>query len=195
MAAITGLTANTKKNIQLDAGALFKNYVPGTDTPATASAKLIGATEGGSVIGITGEVRQIAVDGAKGPTKGLEVIDGWTATLSTTIKETCSASVQLALGAATVTTSTSPSGYVKVTPNADFTDNDYIGNVTWVGKIVGAANPMMIVLKNVASLNGLQFTVQDKGEGSVPVTLTAHYDVANLDTAPVEIYMPTVSTN
>ncbi len=33
MTIFTGLTSTTRKNIQLDAGALYKNFVPGTDTP------------------------------------------------------------------------------------------------------------------------------------------------------------------
>ena len=48
MSKITGLTSTSKKNFQLDAGALYKNWAIGTDTPANASAKLIGATQGGA---------------------------------------------------------------------------------------------------------------------------------------------------
>jgi len=191
---ITGLTSTSKKNFQLDAGALFKDYNVESDTPATASAKLIGATEGGTVSGITGEFRQVTVDGAKGPVKGLEVLDSWTCTMTTKVKEVTTNTIKVALGCATSTTTTSPANYTKITLNSDVADSDYIGNVTWIGKIVGASDPMMIVMKNVLSLNGLSFTVQDKGEGSIPLTLTAHYDVADLDQAPVEIYMPTVST-
>ena len=73
MSIFTGLTANTRKHLQLDAGALYKNYDPATDTPATAAAKLIGATVGGSTFAAVPEVRQISVDGVKGPTKGFDV--------------------------------------------------------------------------------------------------------------------------
>ena len=168
---ITGLTSLTKKNIQLDAGALYKNFVPATDTPATASAKLIGATEGGATLAIVPEVRQIAVDGAKAET------------------------VKLALGAATVTTSTSPANYDKIVPDADFDDADYLTNITWIGKIIGSANPVMIVLKNALCLNGFNMSAADKAEGTFDIVLTAHYDVASLDEVPVEFYLPTISTN
>lgn len=191
---ITGLTAQTKKNIQLDAGALYKNYVPASDTPSTATAKLIGATEGGASLSIVPEVRQIAVDGAKGPTKGFEVIDSWTATLSATMKEVKAETVQLALGAATATTTTSPADYTKVAPNADYADADYLTNITWIGKIIGSANPVMIVLKNALCTNGFSMQAADKAEGTFDVVLTAHYDVANLDEVPVEFYLPTIST-
>lgn len=189
----TGLTANTKKYLQLDAGAIYKNFVVGTDTPSTASAKLIGATEGGATIAIVPEVRQIAVDGAKGPTKGFEVIDSWTATLSANIKEVSAAAIQLALGASTSSTPTSPTGFTKVVPDSEIADSDYLTNITWIGKISGSDDPIMIVLKNALCMNGFNFTVQDKGEGNVPCVFTAHYDVADLDAVPVEFYIPTIS--
>jgi len=192
--AITGLTSQTKKNIQLDAGALYKNYNPASDTPATASAKLIGATEGGASLSIVPEVRQIAVDGAKGPTKGFEVIDSWTATLSATMKEVKADTVALALGAATTTSSTSPASYSKVVPDGNYEDSDYLTNVTWIGKIIGSANPCMIVLKNALCTNGFTMQAADKAEGTFEVVLTAHYDVSSLDEVPVEFYLPTVST-
>ena len=188
----TGLTSNTRKNIQLDAGALYKNYTPGTDTPATASAKLIGATEGGATISIVPEIRQIPVDGVKGPTKGYEVMESVTATLAANIKEVTAESVKLALAAATVDT-TDLASYSKITIDEEILDADYISNITWIGKISGSSNPVMIVLKNVLCLNGFNFAVADKSEGVVPVTLTAHYDVSDLEDVPVEIYIPDVA--
>jgi len=189
----TGLTSNTKKNIQLDAGALYKNYDPATDTPATASAKLLGATEGGGTLALVPEVRRIAVDGAKGPTKGFEVIDSWTATLTSTLKEVNAESIKLALGAATAEASSTPADYTKITLKNDFEDADYLSNVTWIGKIAGSDDPIMIVLKNALCLNGWNLTFADKQEGNVPIVMTAHYDVTSLDDVPVEIYTPVIA--
>lgn len=192
MTIFTGLTSTTRKNIQLDAGALYKNFVPGTDTPQSATAKLIGATEGGSQISFASEIRQIPADGVKGPTKGYEVLESVTATLSTKIKEVTAESVKLALAAAAVST-TALTGYSKITMNDEIVDADYITNITWIGKISGSNNPAMIVLKNALCLNGFNFAVADKSEGVVPVTMTAHYDVSNLEDVPVEIYIPDVA--
>ena len=193
MSIITGLTSNTKKNLQLDAGALFKNYNPASDTPATATAKLLGATVGGATLALTPEIRQIEVDGAKGPTKGLETIDSWTCTLTANLKEVTVDSIKTALGSATSSTPTSPASYTKIVLNEEIVDGDYLSNVTWIGKMSGSNNPIMIVLKNALCLNGFQFTVSDKSEGNVPIVLTAHYDVADLETVPVEIYVPNIS--
>ncbi|MBR0523100.1 MAG: hypothetical protein IJJ75_07900 [Firmicutes bacterium] len=192
MSKITGLKSTSKKNFQLDAGALYKNWSIGTDTPANASSKLIGATQGGATIAITPEIRQMEVDGAKGAVKGLEVIESWAATLTATVKEITPASIQLALADSTVST-TAVTGYTKIVPGEDLTDEDYLTNVAWVGKLLGASDPIVIILKNAVSLNGWNLQVQDKNEGGVPLVLTAHYDVADLDDVPIEIYMPTVS--
>lgn len=187
--AFNGVTSSTKKHIQLDAGALYKNYDPSSDTPASASAKLIGATVGGSTLAIVPEVRQISVDGVKGATKGFEVIDSWTATLTANLKEVSKGSVALSLGAATTTTA---SGFDKIVPDPDFADADYLDNITWIGKISGSTDPIMIVLKNALCMNGFNFTVADKSEGNVPLVMTAHYDVTDLDSVPIEIYIPTI---
>lgn len=192
MSKITGLKSTSKKNFQLDAGALYKNWSIGTDTPANASTKLIGATQGGATIAITPEIRQMEVDGAKGAVKGLEVIESWAATLTATVKEVTPDSIQLALADSAVST-TAVTGYTKIVPGEDLTDEDYLTNVAWVGKLLGASDPIVIILKNAVSLNGWNLQVQDKNEGGVPLVLTAHYDVADLDDVPIEIYMPTVS--
>lgn len=190
---IIGITAATKKNLQLDAGALYKNWVMGTDTPATAASKLIGATVGGSTFTVTPEVRQISVDGVKGPTKGYETIDSVTATLATTLKEASLNSLALALAATDSAATSSVSDYTKLTMREAVADTDYVGNIAWVGKISGSDDPMVIILKNVLNLTGLTFQAQDKNEGSVPVTLTAHYDVADLEEVPFEIWMPDIA--
>lgn len=192
MSKITGLKSTSKKNFQLDAGALYKNWAIGTDTPATASTKLIGATQGGATIAITPEIRQMEVDGAKGAVKGLEVIESWAATLTATVKEVTPDTIQLALADSTIST-TAVTGYTKIVPGEDLADADYMTNVAWVGKLLGATDPIVIILKNTVSLNGWNLQVQDKNEGGVPLVLTAHYDVADLDSVPIEIYLPTVS--
>lgn len=189
----TGLTANTAKNLLLDAGAFFKDYDVTTDTPATAKTKLIGATQGGGSFSAVPTIRPIEIDGAKGSVKGLETIDGWTVTMVANAKEVTVDNLKLALGAATVTTIETPSGYTKITGNADFTEADYANNITWIGKLKGTEKPVIIVVKNALSLNGLNLTVADKSEAVIPITLTGHYDPEALTEVPFEIYFPTIA--
>lgn len=190
MGIITGLTSTTKKNILLDAGAIYKDWVFGTDTVATAAAKLIGATVGGAQLNVTLEYRQMAVDGAKGPTKGLVVIDSVTAVLSATVKEITAKALKLALPTIAETALT---GYSKMVISEDLPDTAYATNITYVGKILGASDPIIIVLKNALDMNGLQLQTQDKNEAGIPIVMTAHYDIADLSDVPVEIYLPAVS--
>lgn len=190
MTQITGLTSTTAQNLLLDAGAFFKNFDISTDTYATAVAagKLIGATAGGGSFSAVPNVRQIEVDGAKSNTKGLEVLDHWVVTMTANVKEVTLAALKLALAAAD--SATYDSDYELITPRNTIADADYNTNITWVGTISGDAHPIIIVVKNALSLNGLSMTFEDKNEGIIPITLTGHYDPASMDTVPFEIYCP-----
>ena len=197
--AFTGVTANTSKHLQLDAGAFFKNFDPATDTYASASAKLIGATAGGGSFAAVPTIRKIEVDGLKGATKGYETIDEWQVTLTANVKELTVDSLKLALATATSSDVKSPSSvtsnnYTKITAANDIADADYLTNITWVGRISGSQLPVIIVVKNALCTNGLTLTTADKAEGVIALTMTGHYAVASLDTPPFEIYYPIIAT-
>lgn len=194
MKKITGITAKTPDRLLLNAGAFFKNYNPETDTVNAAKAKLIGATQGGGSFSAVPTVRPIEIDGASGNIKGMSVIDDWTVTMTANVKEVTVDGLKLALGAATTETSTAPTGYTKISGKPDFEDEDYQDNITWVGTLKGSDKPVIIVLKNALSTNGLSLTVADKGEAVIPITLTGHYDSMDTDAPPFEIYYPTEVT-
>lgn len=185
---VRGLTTNTPDNLLLGAGAFYKGWVVGTDTPSTATSKLLGATDGGGSFAATPAIRQVSVDGAPGPVKGLEVIDGWTATLTANVKEITAANIELALTNFDATTIT---GASKITTGHDIDDADYATNITWVGSLSGTSNPVIIVLKNALNLNGISLTFADKNEAVLPLTITAHYALSDLETPPFEIIFPT----
>ena len=193
MKKISGITANTPDNLLLGAGAFYKGYVVATDTPETAAAKLIGATQGGGSFSAVPTVRRIEVDGAGGPVAGLETIDEWAITMVANAKEITVDNLKLALGAATSSTSTTPEGYTKIVGRADIDDSDYFDNITWIGRLKGSEKPVIIVLPNALSINGLTLTVADKAEAVIPITLTGHYSLNDLDTPPFEIYYPTAT--
>ena len=197
--AITGVTSGTAKHLQLDAGAFFKNFDPATDTFASASSKLIGATAGGGSFAAVPTIRRIEVDGLKGATKGYEALDEWQVTLTANVKEITVDSMSLALATATSGDTKSPSSvtsnnYTKITASNEIADTDYLTNVTWVGRLSGSQTPIIIVVKNALCTNGLTLTTADKSEGVIALTLTGHYDVSDLDTPPFEIYYPILST-
>lgn len=193
MGLITGLTTKTPENLLLGAGAFFKGYDVAKDTPKTAAAKLIGATQGGGSFNAVPTVRQIAVDGGKTYTKGLEELEEWVVTMVANAKEVTVDNLKAALGAAKVEDAAAPEGYKKITGKEQFEDADYLENITWIGTLKGSKTPVIIVMKNALSINGLALNVTDKNEAVIPITLTAHYDLANLEEVPYEIYYPTTT--
>lgn len=197
--AFTGVTANTAKHLQLDAGAFFKNFDPTTDTFASASAKLIGATAGGGSFAAVPTIRRIEVDGLKGATKGYETIDEWQVTMTANVKELTVGALELALATGSHTSVKSPNtvtsnNYEKIVAANEIADSNYTTNVTWVGRLSGSETPIIIVVKNALCTNGLTLTTADKAEGVIAMTMTGHYSVADLDTPPFEIYYPIIST-
>ena len=194
----SGVTTNTSKHLQLDAGAFLKNYDVTSDTWATAKAtKLIGATAGGGSFAAVPTIRRIEVDGVKGATKGFEALDEWTVTMTANVKEITADALKMALATGSSTQVKSPSSaatsnYHKIVASNDLADGDYMTNITWVGTLSGSALPVIIVLKNALCTNGLTLTTQDKSEGVIAITLTGHYDPTDLSVVPFEIYYPVI---
>ena len=188
---IRGLSTTTPSKLLLGVGAFYKNFTIGTDTPATASSKLLGATDGGGTVAIVPQIRQVSVDGAPGDVKGLKVNDGYTATMTINLKEVTLANLELALGAfSTISTATNQTQF---RGKHEIVDADYATNIVWAGTISGSSEPVYIEFDNVLSVNGLNLTVSDKNEATIPVTLTAHYALSDLDTPPFKIVYPSLT--
>lgn len=194
--AITGLTASTPSKLLLDAGAFYKNYDFTKSLAQQSADALIGATAGGGSFSAVPSVRKIEVDGGKENVKELQTIDGWVVTMTANVKEVTANALQLAIGASTKSTIASgdaESAYVgadKIVGNADFDGSDYNTNLTWVGRLSGSTNPVIICIDNALCLNGLSMTMADKAEAVIPVTVTGHYSLSDLDTPPFKIIYP-----
>mgnify|MGYP007121848000 CR=1 FL=1 len=194
--AYSGYTKKTAENLLLDAGAFFRNFKfeeGGTDNDtfdtAVAAGKLIGATKGGGEFSAAAAIRQIEVDGVKGKAKGLEVIDSWEVYLKATVLETTSESIKAALGAATVDMGTD-TDYDVITGNSAIGLEDYIDNVTWIGTLSGSDKPVIIQVFNGLNTEGLKLTMQDKNEGTIPMTFYGHYTDDDLDSPPFKVFYP-----
>ena len=190
----TGFSKNTPKHLQLDAGAFLKNYDVTTDTWATAKEdKLLGATVGGGSFSAVPTVRNIEVDGVKGAVKDLTAIDEWVVTLTVNVKEITAETLKMALAGGVSTAADTPANYTKITAKGSIDDADYADNITWVGRLSGSEDPVIIVVKNALATNGLTISFADKSEGMIPVTVTGHYSLDDLETPPFDIYYPKVS--
>lgn len=187
---ITGYTTKTKENLQLDSGAYYKNFIVGTDTVATASTKLIGATNEGGSFTAKATYRNVPVDGVHGDLKDMVFIDKWDVNLAVNTMEITTDNLKMALGAADVSV-----GEVKwdlVEGRMDVTDADFLDNITFVGRISGSQEPIIIQVLNALCIDGLVLASKDNGNAVVALNFKGHVENAN-DKPPFKIYRPKVS--
>lgn len=196
MKVLNGFTPQTAQNLQLDAGI----FVRGLNDPSkftgtiTTPAKTIGATSGGGTFTAIPTFRNIFedLDGARGVYKGGQVIDSWEIKMTTTIKEMTAENLKLALAAAD-TTPASDGKFDTTKARLEIEDKDYLDNFCFIGTINGQDTPIIIEMKNVLNMSGLNLTVADKATGTVSLELQAHFDLENPDEVPFTIYTPKVS--
>lgn len=180
---ITGLTKKTPQRIQLDAGAVMKNVqLDGVETAEamkaivasilkgeTTSGSLLGATRGGGTINIAPTVRNLEADGMREPIVGSELVDEWTTTLQTTLLEVTEDTLSLALPML----EWSGSGGLRIAKlGRNIKEEHYLENVMWVGNT--GFGLMAVLFENALHTGGLSMAVQDKGNGTIPVTISAH---------------------
>jgi hypothetical protein len=178
---LTGVTSTTKTNLQLGAGVLTTAY---TQNGTIEEADIIGATRGGGSFTAVPTERSIEADGIPTNVKGFKVIDEWVVTLNTTMIEFKEATIKLALGGGATSTTDSSVTTIKATNKVN--DTDY-KDVYWIGDTADGKQ-IVIKIKNALNSGGLNFTITNKGEGSFALQLVGHYDLADLDSAPFEIY-------
>ena len=188
---LSAFSKGTAKNMQLDAGILVRNLQNILDFDGNlADANKLGATSGGATFSATPELRNIfeGIDGAKGNYKDGNVIDNWEITLTATVKEMTAKNLQLAMASADI--DSGDDKFDVLSPRMDIKTTDYIDNICWLGTMNGSTDPMIIELKNVMNTNGISFTAEDKGSGSVELELKAHFDLSKPNEVPFKIYFP-----
>lgn len=189
----SGFNNKTAEKLLLDAGAFFKNFNVQTDDfdKAVIANKLIGATRGGGQFEAKPSVRQIQVDGVKGAAKGLQVIDTWDVKMTANVLEIDVESLKLALAASVVDDDTyNDQGYSEIKAKNYIELDDYIENITYVGKISGKQKPVIIQIYNALNVDGLTLSVKDKDEAVIALNFSGSYDPTKLDNPPFAIFYP-----
>lgn len=183
-------TSKTPDRYLLDAGAVYFNLTF-DELTGEASGDLMGATNGGNEFTLEQEMRDIEVDGVRGRSKGGSVIQSENADLTVNLKELTADNIEKAIAGAT-RDSESMVGYDIISSKGRIDMNDYVDNVAFVGRLSGNKKPVIIVLENVISLEGLSITTSDDDEATVPIKFGAHYDAdtTDLGEAPYKIYWP-----
>lgn len=190
----TGLTPQTFKNLQLNAGVFLKNFdYSGIETPDDLTDAVIavlesregvlGATRGGGTFTCAPSIRNIEADGKRSEFVGSTVNDGWTVRLSTTLLEATPENFKDALMSADVTVN---GNVTIVQPRTAIKTEDYISSLCWIGDT--SEGLMMIELDNALNIDGASFTFTDKGEGTLPVNFMAHQsNLLNQEEAPCRV--------
>lgn len=171
------LTTQQIENIQIDYGIIYKNY-------GEVDAEMLGPVRGGGEFSATATIRDIEFDGAKGKTKGLQVVEDINAMLKVTILDTSVDKLALAMpfltlegdGSTTPYTLTAKSSNIGAIP-----DTSYLKNITMFAKTV-KGEYRKITIYNAMAENGLTLAAKPKGEGEVTLEVYGHWDATD-DTA------------
>ena len=199
----SGLSPESFKNMQLDAGAFFI----GIDTSsivadpitgkvamtaeqfalilqaAMTAGKALGATIGGGSFQAVPEVRQIEADGMRSPIIGSTVFDSWEVKLTTTLKEITEDNMKYALATAQKDPAT---GALMI--NNNLLPDHYIPVMGWAGRLLDG-RLLYIEIQNALNIVGMDLTFTDKGEGTIAVEYRSHQaDLTQMQFAPVKIF-------
>ena len=191
-----GLTPESFKNMQLDAGAFYIGIDSSAiDTTTTAEdfaeilqdaveeGKSLGATTGGGTFVATPEVRQIEADGMRSPIIGSTVFDSWDIQLTTTLKEITPENLAYSLA-----TSERDPDTGAIVINNTLLPEHYIPVMGWAGRLLDG-RLVYIEIQNALNIVGTTLTFTDKGEGTIAVAFRAHQaDLSRMQYAPVKIF-------
>ena len=179
-----GITTETVKRLFVDAGAVYLNY-------DETDERLLGATRGGNTFTIEQEVREIEVDGARGPVKGLRRVTSVRAQIVANLLEMTTENLKAALAGATVEENGT---HDIITRKLTIEDSDYLKNVALVGEISGSQEPVICIVKNALSDGNFSVNTADKDEAGLEVTFTGHFDPDKMDEEPWEIRFPKIAS-
>lgn len=193
----TGYTADTPKHFIVDAGALYKNLEFDVEE-GKYKGEPLGATSGGSSVSVEQEYRKIEIDGVFTDAVGTKILQSSSATLEVNIKAITAETIRMGINGKVLQGDgeTTPEGSTIVTGKGTLENSDYIKNVGLVGRYSGSDEPIIVILDNVLSDEGLSFSVEDNNEAIVTMTLRAHADAGQVaDRAlPMRVIFPKLRT-
>lgn len=169
MATVTNLTQGQIDKVQIDEGLIYINY------GETDEMKL-GPTRGGGEFSVSQTIRDVEVDGRKGKTKGLQVIEEINATLKVNTLCCSQEVLELALPSS-VKTGTVETGYVLSSNDTGLIPGTkYLKNVVMFAKLLDGKYKK-ITLFNVMHESDFVFGAKPKSENEHALELIAHWDI------------------
>lgn len=189
------LTANLPESIIFDAGVLYKNFV----SPAEPG-EILGATRGGSEFNLNAETREVEVDGAPGPVKGLKRFVRIEPAITINLLSLTKKNLLMAIPGAKSTPGGEGFEDYDVITGGQITDESYFDNLTLVAK-TGAGKPIIFMIENALADGALSISTTDQDESNPAITFNAHFDPAELASLsdlfanlPFRIYYPKKTT-
>jgi len=186
-----GITTDTFKRLIIDSGAVYKDFVD-QDNPGT----LLGATRGGNTFTIEQEIREMVVDGAKGPVKGGRRITRVNTKLVCNFIEHSADLWEHAIPGSdyepdhTTTISPVDDDHVEFKRNLQIQLTDYIDNIVIVGQISGTDQAIVCGLHNALADGNFEMAFVDNDESVLTVQFTAHFNDNTLDDEPWILWYP-----
>ena len=182
---VSGVTANTPKNIMLGAGTLYKDL---TYTEDKWSGTILGATSGGTKLSIVPEILNIDVDGVLVKAKGLVHKIGETATIETNRVEMTEDWVKATIIGAEGTSEDTRFNVIE--SKAHIEESDYIQNFGYVGFMTDGT-PIIIIFDYALCTSGLEVEGKNKENSVIPATFECYADLSEgaTDTLPYHIYV------
>jgi hypothetical protein len=181
-----GITADTPKNTLLGAGTYMRG-LKFQDGEWTGT--VLGATNGGGKLAITGEFYDLPVDGQLVKVKGMTVKMGGTVTAEVSFAELSTSVIQI--GTLFEAAETDAEGYTMLKDKAEITEGDYVENFGFVGYTANNAKRIIFIMENALCTSGMEIETKNKEAAVVKLTMEAYANnEGNLDTLPVKIYYP-----
>jgi hypothetical protein len=180
-----GVDSNTYRKFVIDSGEVRLGY-----SSESSRGTRLGATRGGTTFTIEQEIKDMAVDGAKGPVKGGRRITKSNAKMEVNFIEINQNLISLALPGSTTDEVGSPVTHEAFKRALQIAATDYSSSISLIGEVSGSGVPIVITLSNVLADGNFEIAMSDNDESVLKIQFTAHFDPSDLDTEPWEIRFP-----
>jgi len=186
-----GVSDESYKRLIIDSGAVYMNF-----TDQANPGTLLGATRGGSTFTIEQEIKDMLVDGAKGPVVGSRRITKVNVKLVVNfIEQTITIWNQALPGSEysdSFATTEDPADafHTEFRRHLEIVLADYITNVVLIGQVTGTDQAVVCGIKNALADGNFEFAFVDNEETGLTVQFTAHFDPDDLDSEPWILWYP-----
>lgn len=186
-----GVSSASVQNFVIDAGAVYVNL-------GEPEERLLGATRGGNSFEIEHDIKLVEIDGVRGASMGARRVVESNARIVANLLEITTENLLLAIAGADATDYTDPSiepapvgaSHDMIRRTRNISDLDFITNIAIVGRVSGSDENIICMVYNALSDEGFSLGLEDREEGVLEVTFTAHYDLDDVDTEPWAIMFP-----